>query len=121
MTGITTLADELRQRIKERETAMKEGKPTTDKELPIGGKSRTQRAERDSIPQLLERIRAFPNGGNEKMLIRLDGRDIQLLKQLKLVSGIDMTHFIAFALDTFLKDNPGLKEHIKHSLLKEFK
>ncbi|MCT1525843.1 hypothetical protein ACS126_03185 [Sphingobacterium lactis] len=141
MSGIKTLADELRQRIRDHDATLAEsgtishnGVKSKDqtKVSPIQLESNSVEPSPEKIPpkrsrkkdntdELLEQIKAFPNKGSEKLLIRLDGRDVQLLKQLKLVSGIDMIQVIAFSLDNFLKSNPGLKEYIKQSLLNEFK
>lgn len=141
MSGIKTLADELRQRIREHDATLQENGTvdTSDAKIEEQAKSLpTQRASKsvesladktttkrngnhDRTQQLLEQIRAFPNKGSEKLLIRLDAREIQLLKQLKLVSGIDMIQVIAFSLDKFLKSQPDLKEYIKRSLLNELK
>lgn len=141
MSGIKALADELRMRIRQQEESLRENGGSGKNASPEPGKDKSQGKKRlsgpsltkchvapkstpdtsDDIERLLGEMKAFPNGGNEKLLVRLDGRDIQFLKQLKLVSGIDMIQVIAFALDTFLKTNPGLREHIKRSLLNELK
>lgn len=141
MSGIKTLADELRQRIREHDTSFQDNGTVATSDAKIEEQTQNLPAQRasksvesladkattkrngnhDRTQHLLEQIRAFPNKGSEKLLIRLDGREIQLLKQLKLVSGIDMIQVIAFSLDQFLKSQPDLKEYIKRSLLNELK
>ena len=113
MSGIKSLADELRDSIRN-------GPPKTETgpAKPIR-KGSTGSPKKDPVApdRLFENILSFKLQGKEKLLIRLDDKTVFLLKQLKVAKGIDMNKVIAYSLHIFLKNHPELtryiKEHIK--------
>lgn len=111
MSGIRSLADELRDSIR------KERQPQT-KEIPTEQPPKDPpKKKAGTLERLLESILNHELTGQEKLLIRLDDRTVFLLKQLKVAKGIDMNKIISYSLQTFLKEHPELtgyiKEHIK--------
>lgn len=112
MSGIKSLADELRDSIrKEKQSGTTDGSPVQE------NKSIPKKKTAETLEHLFENILSHELTGREKLLIRLDDKTVFLLKQLKVAKGIDMNKFIAYSLHTFLKTHPELtryiKEHIK--------
>jgi hypothetical protein len=122
MTAIRSLADELREKMRQQPGAEKSepAKPTqaTIHDKPI--KKKTGKPPPEKPPAELEtffaELIAYELTGNEKLLIRLDGRTVFMLKQLKVTKGIDMNKLIAYSLETFFKERPELINYIKSSL-----
>ena len=111
MSGIKSLADELRD-------SMRKGKQPEPKDMPsVESPQDIPKKKTETLERLFESILAHELTGRERLLIRLDDRTLFLLKQLKVAKGIDMNKIIAYSLHLFLKNNPGLtryiKEHIK--------
>lgn len=117
MSEIKTLADQLRESLKNGSgdieqglkpsvPAKNKGKPGAVKDKPIP----------DSLEQLFLAIESFDHNGMEKLPIRLDEKTAYLLKQLKSIKGIDMTKMIAFSLNCFFKQHPELVEYIKQNI-----
>ncbi len=114
MTGIKSLADELREKIRsqdiENAVSPKENPPEKTKNpSPL-------KATDKEITSLFNALDAYELCGSDKMLIRLDTRTTNLLKQLKLAKGIDMNKFIAYSLQIFLEQHPWLSSYIKETL-----
>jgi hypothetical protein len=124
MTAIRSLADELREKMRQQVpenendqeplnqakessgqkiTKKKAGKPPPEKQSP-------------ELATLLAHLTSYELTGNEKLLIRLDSRTVFMLKQLKVTNGIDMNKLIAYSLETFFKERPELINYIKSSL-----
>ena len=116
MTGIRSLADELRETIK------KEGNPRqNDRAKTEAGKKNiitksSKKPADPSLENLFESILAFELKGREKLLIRLDDRTIFLLKQLKIAKSIDMNKLIAYCLQDFLHRHPELIQYVKENI-----
>jgi len=111
MSGIKSLADELRD-------SMRKGKPPQANEIPSAElRKDTQKKKTEALDHLFESIQNHELTGRERLLIRLDDKTLFLLKQLKVAKGIDMTKIISYSLYQFLKTYPELtryiKEHIK--------
>lgn len=124
MTKIRSLADELREKmrqqpgIEESETE-KQSQPNADKQdKPVKKKAGKPPPEKPSteLENLFAELTAYELTGNEKLLIRLDGRTVFMLKQLKVTKSIDMNKLIAYSLDSFFKERPELINYIKASL-----
>lgn len=111
MSGIKSLADELRDSIrKERLPQAKEnGTAPAQNTAP-------KKKQAEPLESLLESILSHELTGQEKLLIRLDDRTVFLLKQLKVAKGIDMNKIISYSLQTFLKEHPELTGYIKEHL-----
>ncbi|MES2446617.1 MAG: hypothetical protein V4546_05510 [Bacteroidota bacterium] len=116
MTGIRSLADELREKIRSQDTESTAAPPAPKTEKPSGAKKPASPKTSEDIIVFFTAIEAYQLSGSEKMLIRLDTRTTNLLKQLKLAKGIDMNKFIAFSLQTFLEQHPWLSPYIKETL-----
>jgi len=107
MNEIKSLADELREQIKNGEEKDVKKQPKKKGRKGIGNQV---------LESLLDEIVKHQLNGQEKLLIRLDDRTVYLLKQLKLIKGIDMNKSISFAVKTFLDSTPELTQYIKESL-----
>lgn len=111
MSGIKSLADELRD-------SMRKGSQPQTKEIPsVEPPKDTAKKKTETLERLFESIQNHELTGRERLPIRLDDKTLFLLKQLKVAKGIDMNKIIAYSLHQFLKSHPELtryiKEHIK--------
>ncbi len=111
MSSIKSIADELRD-------SMRKGNPPQSNEIPPAEPPKdTPKKKTETLERLFENILSHELTGREKLLIRLDDKTLFLLKQLKVVKGIDMNKIISYSLHQFLKTHPELtryiKEHIK--------
>ncbi|KQB99870.1 hypothetical protein [Pedobacter sp. Hv1] len=108
MNKIRSLADELREAIKNDGQAVPIKKTIARKQVPKNSNR--------PIDHLLESILAYELNGTEKLLIRLDDRTVFLLKQLKIAGSIDMNKLIAYSLQHFLSQHPELIQYIKENI-----
>ena len=124
MTTIRSLADELREKMRQQpgieEPEAKKESPlkANNKDTPVKKKAGKPPPERPAaeLETLFAELTTYELTGNEKLLIRLDGRMVFMLKQLKVTKSIDMNKLIAYSLDTFFKERPELINYIKASL-----
>jgi len=114
MSKIKSLADQLRDRIRgDNEIGSSEipvafGKPATVlSRIGVSG---------EQLKAFFDPIEEYEMDGTEKILIRLDKKTINLLRQMKLAKNIDMTKVIVFSLSHFLSQYPWLGEYIKQTL-----
>lgn len=117
MSDIKSLADEIREKIRLQDAKnsvtpekVKEKSPEKPKKHPF------LKATDKEISNLFNALEAYELCGSDKMLIRLDTRTTNLLKQLKLAKGIDMNKFIAYSLQNFLEQHSWLSSYIKETL-----
>lgn len=113
MSDIKSLANELREKIRSQD---KENKATIKTEKPCLAKPTKLKVSEKEVSSFFASIEAYHLNGSDKMLIRLDTRTTNLLKQLKLAKGIDMNKFIAYSLQVFLEQHPWLSLYIKETL-----
>jgi hypothetical protein len=125
MKAIRSLADELREKMRQQvpgadneESESLEAAQDANGQKPVKKKVGKPPPEKQSpgLETLLAELTAYELTGNEKLLIRLDGRTVFMLKQLKVTKSIDMNKLIAYSLDTFFKERPELINYIKTSL-----
>lgn len=124
MTKIRSLADELREKMRQQPVTEepdmeKEGQlQANNQDKPARKKAGKPPPEKTSVELeiLFTELTAYELTGNEKLLIRLDARTVFMLKQLKVTKSIDMNKLIAYSLDTFFKEHPELIKYIKASL-----
>ncbi|MFB0496046.1 hypothetical protein ABID99_002283 [Mucilaginibacter sp. OAE612] len=124
MTKIRSLADELREKmrqqpgIEEPETEKQSQPNANNQDKPVKKKAGKPPPEKPPVEleTLFAELTAYELTGNEKLLIRLDGRTVFMLKQLKVTKSIDMNKLIAYSLDSFFKERPELINYIKASL-----
>lgn len=124
MTAIRSLADELREKMRQQPGAEKPEpeKPTETQaaspDKPVKKKAGKPPPEKPptELETLFAELTAYELTGNEKLLIRLDGRSVFMLKQLKVTKSIDMNKLIAYSLEAFFKERPELINYIKSSL-----
>lgn len=122
MTAIRSLADELREKMRQNETTVNEETKEAGATGDVTGEKPKKKAGKPppkldaELEQLLSAISAFALTGNEKLLIRLDNRTVFLMKQLKVTRSIDMNKLIAYSVDAFLKSHPELIEFIRSTL-----
>lgn len=121
MTQIRSLADELREKMRQGELAAEDQPVISEKPKPVkppgkkAGKPPPAAVSPD-IEKLLAAINAFELNGNEKLLIRLDSRTVFLMKQLKVARGIDMNKLIAYSVNVFFSSHPELIAFVKSTL-----
>ena len=116
MTGIKSLADELRETIKKDGGTGDNGQAKTP---PVKRSAITKPVKKTAdtaLETLFESILAFELTGREKLLIRLDDRTVFLLKQLKIAKAIDMNKLIAYTLQDFLHTHPELIQYVKENI-----
>ncbi|NHA02525.1 hypothetical protein G7092_01890 [Mucilaginibacter sp. HC2] len=103
MTKITTLADEIRNRI---------AQPQAEKaEQAKAAKAMKTHAEEAQILQL---IRAYDNSNHKSLVhVRFDEKTARTLNHFKMATGIDVTRLVAFAVKQLFEGNPELKAIIK--------
>lgn len=123
MTAIRSLADELREKMRQQSPETEIPQPSKPPKDNDDQKIVTKKAGKpppekqlQGLETLLAELADYELTGNEKLLIRLDGRTVFMLKQLKVTKGIDMNKLIAYSLDTFFKERPELINYIKASL-----
>lgn len=110
MSGIKSLADELRD-------SMRKGKTPQANEIPPAEPPKdTPKKKAETLERLFESIQNHKLTGRERLLIRLDDKTLFLLKQLKVTKGIDMTKIIAYSLHLFLKTHPEISRYIKEHI-----
>jgi hypothetical protein len=126
MTAIRSLADELREKMRQEASGEQQEDKPAEQEVKKPEKERNDTKGKAGKPPpensfasleiLFTRLSAFELTGNEKLLIRLDNRTVFLLKQLKIAKSIDMNKLIAYSVDIFFKERPELIEFIKSTL-----
>lgn len=106
MSGIKSLADELRD-------SMRKERQPQPKEIPS---VEPLKKKAEALDLLFESILNHELTGREKLLLRLDDKTLFLLKQLKVAKGIDMNKIIAYSLHLFLKTHPEISRYIKEHI-----
>lgn len=109
MSGIKSLADELRDSMRKERRPQTTDPPSVEPKL-------TAKKKTETLEHLFESILNHELTGRERLLIRLDDKTIFLLKQLKVAKGIDMNKFIAYSLHLFLNNNPEISQYIKEHI-----
>lgn len=103
MTKITSLADEIRNRI---------AQPLAEtQEQPKVTKTRKAKSEEAEILQL---IRAYDNSNHKSLVhVRFDEQTAKTLNHFKMATGVEVTRLVAFAVKQLFEGNPELKATIK--------
>src|ERR1700743_2549813 len=98
MTAIRSLADELREKMRQ-QPGVEKPEPTKQAEAQAKSQEKPVKKKVGKPPPanppteretIFAELTAYELRGNEKLLIRLDGRTVFMLKQLKVTKGIDM-------------------------------
>ena len=106
MSEIKTLADQLRNRMVKPETAEKPVAP-----------SKKKAAKPNETPAIIDALRAYDTTGHKTLVHgRFDAQTAQLLHQLKMATGIEVTRVLCYAVKQLLDANPELKTIIKEHL-----
>ena len=101
MTKITSLADEIRNKI-----ARDAPKKKQDKD--------DARPKRSAQPDILNLIQAYNNSDHKSMVhVRFDEKTVQTLNHFKMATGIDVTKLVAFSVKQLFAQHPELKDLIK--------
>ena len=116
MTGIRSLADELRETIKKDGGTGDNDKSQTPPAKRRPSNKPAKKSTNTTLETLFENILAYELAGKEKLLIRLDDRTVFLLKQLKIAKAIDMNKLIAYSLQDFLRTHPELIQYVKENI-----
>ena len=103
MAKITSLADEIRQRIAQPESVVKpEPKP------------KTKKAAVAAEAEIMQLLRAFDNSGHKSLVhVRFDAQTVKTLNHFKMATGVDLTKLVAFAVRQLFDQHPELREVIK--------
>lgn len=108
MTGIKSMADQLRESMK------------TGSNQDVGKKTVQEKKKVSKVPRevsgLIAEIKKFELTGDDKLLVRLDQRTLFMMKQLKISDGIDMNRLIAYGIQQFFSSNPQLIKYIKENI-----
>ncbi|WCT13340.1 hypothetical protein [Mucilaginibacter jinjuensis] len=103
MTKITSLADEIRNRI---------AQPP-----PENGKPPKVTREKKALSEeagILALIRAYDNSNHKSLVhVRFDEKTVKTLNHFKMATGVDVTRLVAFAVKQLFEGNPELKAIIK--------
>lgn len=103
MTKITSLADEIRNRIAQPQPENQD-QPKAIK----AKKTETEEAE------ILRLIRAYNNADHKSLVhVRFDEKTVKTLNHFKMATGVDVTRLVAFAVKQLFEGNPELKAIIK--------
>lgn len=117
MNQIKSLADQLKSRLEEQKRI-----PSKPLEISTNEKSTKQKIgkkatiDTEGIAKFIESLQGFPMDGQEKILIRIDKRSMNILRAFKVATNVDMTRMIVFSLHQFLKSHPWLSEYISQTL-----
>lgn len=99
MAKITSLADEIRDKIAAEKAAPK--------------RAATQRKPLADVA-ILAAIEAYDNSGHKSMVhVRFDAQTVKTLNHFKMATGIDTTKLVAFSVQQLFAQNPELKSIIK--------
>lgn len=110
MTKITSLADEIRNRLAQSPETPQVKEPDKPKAASVKPKAKKV-AEASAI---LELIRAYDNSDHKSMVhVRFDEKTVQTLNHFKLATGVDVTKLVAFSVRQLFEQNPELKSIIK--------
>jgi hypothetical protein len=124
MTAIRSLADELREKMRQ-QPEPENAEPEKQIQEAAASLNKSSKKKTDKLPPtnpstdleaLFAQLSAYELNGNEKLLIRLESKTVFMLKQLKVTKSIDMNKLIAYSLDAFFKERPDLIKYIKSSL-----
>ncbi|WP_214070053.1 hypothetical protein [Mucilaginibacter sp. dw_454] len=99
MAKITSLADEIRNKIASEKTA--------PKKTVAARKINTDVA-------IIAAIEAYDNSGHKSMVhVRFDEQTVKTLNHFKMATGIDTTKLVAFSVQQLFAEHPELKSIIK--------
>lgn len=99
MAKITSLADEIRNKIASEKSAHK--------------KAVVPRKNLGNVA-ILKAIEAYDNSGHKSMVhVRFDAQTVKTLNHFKMATGIDTTKLVAFSVQQLFAQNPELKSIIK--------
>ena len=102
MAKITSLADEIRNKI---------ASERTDKASPK--RAATQRKPVADVA-IIKLIATYDNSGHKSMVhVRFDEQTVRTLNHFKMATGIDVTKLVAFSVQELFKTHPELKSIIK--------
>jgi hypothetical protein len=103
MTKITSLADEIRNRIAQPQEA-----PSREN---IPKKKEKEKAPEAAILQL---IREYDNSDHKTLVhARFDEKTVQVMNHFKMATGVDVTRLVAFSVRHLFEQHPELKMIIK--------
>lgn len=103
MTKLTTLADEIRNRI-----AQPSPEQASEPKSPKARKPKVAEAE------ILQLIRNYDNANHKSLVhVRFDEKTTQTLNHFKMATGVDVTRLVAFSVKQLFEKHPELKAIIK--------
>src|ERR1700760_3650076 len=100
MTKITSLADEIRDRIA--------------REAPKTKMAASPKKTPKPDAAIVQLIRDYDNSDHKSMVhVRFDEKTVQTLNHFKMATGVDVTKLVAFSVRQLFAEHPELKELIK--------
>lgn len=95
MAKITSLADEIRNKIAQEQ-------PAKVKKLQL------------PESEIMRLLQAYDNSGHKSMVhVRFDEKTVQTLNHFKMATGVDVTRLVAFSVQQLFAAHPELKSIIK--------
>lgn len=117
MSQIKSLAEQLKSKLEEQKGILPKPSGNPAKEQPAEKKTgKKSTPDTGAIAKFIESLQDFPMDGQEKILIRIDKRSMNILRGFKVASNVDMTRVIVFSLHQFLKSHPWLSDYISQTL-----
>ena len=117
MSKIKSLAEQLKSKLEEQKGVWPKSQKDLSTDKPITTETSSSTViDSKRLAKLIESLRDFPMEGQEKILVRLDKRSMNMLRRFKVASNIDMTRVIVFSLHLFLKSHPWLNQYISQTL-----
>lgn len=104
MSELKSLADQLRNKIANKE-------PVSNSSAPKKKKTA------EPVPAILEQLRTYDLADHDSMLhVRFENPTASLLHHLKRATGIEVNKVVGFAVKQFLEQHPELKTLVKNYL-----
>ncbi|MGZ3943297.1 MAG: hypothetical protein ACXVJV_12265 [Mucilaginibacter sp.] len=104
MSELKSLADQLRNKI-------------ANKEGPVKPEPPKKKKSTETIPEILEQLRAYDLAVHDSMIhVRFENPTAALLHHLKRATGIEVNKVVGFAVRQFLEQHPELKTLVKNYL-----
>lgn len=110
MSEMKTLAEQLRSQI-----AKPAANPPPAKTRPAANKTiNPENHGPPPVPDLIKQLLDYDNSDHKSMVhVRFDAQTAQTLAHFKMATGVEVTRLVAYAVRTFTKQHPEIREIIK--------
>jgi len=107
MENIKSLADQIREELKNPEAAKK------DKQEEVKTNKKTK--SKNTQFELLTLLQAYDSTANKSMVhVRFDEKTAALMNQFKMATRVDISKFVAYVVQQFIANEPQFKQIIKN-------